>query len=150
VAAILSLSSRVSAQAAEPGVSQNSLSVLHGHRPAHFIVHFDWNSAVLTPRAREIIAEAVGVAANHRAARIELTGHAEPTGTRRHNRRLSEHRAARVADEFARLGLPRDVMAVSAFGDSRLLVPSHVQGSGSQNRRVEIRLYWAAPSSRTP
>ncbi|SFK93418.1 OmpA family protein [Falsiroseomonas stagni] len=104
-----------------------------------FLVFFDFDRADLTDRARQIIGEA---ATNSRTGttRIEVSGHADRSGTPQYNQRLSERRAAAVAAELERRGVARSAMTIQAFGESRPLVPTADGVREPQNRRVEIVL----------
>lgn len=105
-----------------------------------FIVFFDWNSATLTERARQIIAEAAQQARAQRSARIEVAGHADRTGTVQYNQTLSRRRAETVAAELVRLGVAREEIVITALGESQPLVPTGPNVREPQNRRVEIIL----------
>ncbi|NGM20699.1 OmpA family protein [Roseomonas stagni] len=104
-----------------------------------FLVFFDFDRADLTDRARQIIGEA---ATNSRTGttRIEVSGHADRSGTPQYNQRLSERRAQAVAAELERRGVARSAMSIQAFGESRPLVPTADGVREPQNRRVEIVL----------
>ncbi|KAA5608707.1 OmpA family protein, partial [Rhodovastum atsumiense] len=71
---------------------------------------------------------------------IEVAGHADRTGTARYNLGLSRKRAENVAAELVRNGVPRNAIAIQAYGDSRPLVPTAAGVREPQNRRVEIVL----------
>lgn len=103
-----------------------------------YLVFFDWDSAALTPRARDIIAEAVRNSAHVPHTRIEVTGHADRTGTERGNQVLSLRRAQVVASELQRWGIPAADIDIHAAGDTRPLVPTAVGVRQPENRRVEI------------
>jgi len=105
-----------------------------------FLVFFDFDRADLTDRARQIIAEAATNAQRGGTTRVEVSGHADRAGTPQYNQRLSERRAAAVAAELERRGVPRSAMAIQAFGESRPLVPTADGVREPQNRRVEIVL----------
>jgi outer membrane protein OmpA-like peptidoglycan-associated protein len=104
-----------------------------------FLVFFDFDRADLTERARQIIAEAA-TAARTGTTRIEVSGHADRSGTPQYNQRLSERRANAVAAELERRGVARSAMVIQAFGESRPLVPTADGVREPQNRRVEIVL----------
>jgi outer membrane protein OmpA-like peptidoglycan-associated protein len=105
-----------------------------------FLVFFDWDRADLTDRARQIIAEAAQSAQSTGTTRIEVSGHADRSGTPQYNQRLSERRANAVAAELERRGVPRSAMVIQAFGETRPLVPTADGVREPQNRRVEIVL----------
>ncbi|MGG5887061.1 OmpA family protein [Falsiroseomonas sp. HC035] len=105
-----------------------------------YLVFFDFDRADLTDRARQIIAEAATNSQRAGTTRIEVSGHADRAGSPQYNQRLSERRAAAVASELERRGVPRAAMAIQAFGESRPLVPTADGVREPQNRRVEIVL----------
>ncbi|WP_198376666.1 OmpA family protein [Neoroseomonas rubea] len=105
-----------------------------------FLVFFDWNRADLTARARQIIGEAATARRSQQVTRIEVNGHTDTSGSARYNQGLSERRAAAVAGELVRLGVPRNEIVTRGFGQSQLLVPTPDNVREPQNRRVEIVL----------
>jgi outer membrane protein OmpA-like peptidoglycan-associated protein/outer membrane protein W len=105
-----------------------------------YLVFFDWDRADLTDRARQIISEAAGAARSVQSTRIEVAGHADRSGTPQYNQRLSQRRADAVAAELVRQGVNRNEIMVTAFGESRPLVPTADGVREPQNRRVEIVL----------
>jgi outer membrane protein OmpA-like peptidoglycan-associated protein len=105
-----------------------------------FLVFFDWDRADLTDRARQIIAEAAQTSARVQTTRIEVAGHADRSGTPQYNQRLSQRRADAVAAELVRQGVARGAIVVTAFGETRPLVPTADGVREPQNRRVEIVL----------
>ncbi|TCZ59911.1 OmpA family protein [Roseicella aquatilis] len=105
-----------------------------------YLVFFDWDRADLTERARQIIAEAADASRKTQTTRIEVAGHADRSGTPQYNQRLSQRRADAVAAELVRRGVNRGEIAVTAYGESRPLVPTADGVREPQNRRVEIVL----------
>jgi len=106
-----------------------------------FLVFFDFDRADLNDRARQIIGEAAQNAQRAQGVtRIEVSGHADRSGTPQYNQRLSERRAQAVAAELERRGIARNQMTIQAFGESRPLVPTADGVREPQNRRVEIVL----------
>ena len=105
-----------------------------------YLVFFDWDRADLNDRARAIIAEAATASTRTQTTRIEVAGHADRTGTEAYNQGLSRRRAAMVAAELVRKGVPVASIAVSSFGDTQPLVPTAAGVREPQNRRVEIVL----------
>lgn len=103
-----------------------------------YLVFFDWDRADLTDRARQIIADAAQNARRVQVTRIEVSGHADTSGSPQYNQRLSQRRADAVASELVRNGINRGEITVQAFGESRPLVPTGDNVREPQNRRVEI------------
>ncbi len=114
--------------------------VIKAEEARTYLVFFDWDKADLTARARQIIADAAGASQRLAVTRIEVAGHADKTGTAAYNQGLSMKRAQAVAGELVRLGVKKDAIAVSAFGDTKPLVPTADGVREPQNRRVEIVL----------
>ena len=104
-----------------------------------YLVFFDWDKADLNARAQQIIAEAAQAATKVKT-RIEVAGYADRTGTAAYNQALSLRRANNVAAELVRLGVAKSEISISAFGDTRPLVPTAPNTREPQNRRVEIVL----------
>ena len=105
-----------------------------------YLVFFDWDSATLSNRARSIIRDAAANAARVQTTRIEVSGHADLSGKRPYNQRLSARRAEVVAAELVKEGVQKDAITIRAFGDSKPLVPTGPGVREPQNRRVEIIL----------
>lgn len=105
-----------------------------------YLVFFDWDKADLTPRARQIIADAAQASTRVATTKIEVGGHADRTGTAQYNQALSMRRAQAVAAELVRLGVARNAIDITAFGDTRPLVATAANTREPQNRRVEIVL----------
>lgn len=105
-----------------------------------YLVFFDWDRADLTDRARQIITEAADASKRVEVTTIEVSGHADLTGSPAHNQRLSLRRANNVAAELVRQGVPQSAITIQAFGDTRPLVPTARGVREPQNRRVEIVL----------
>ncbi len=103
-----------------------------------FLIFFDFDRADLTPRARDVVAEAVRASARIQHTRIEVSGHADRSGDEAYNQRLSRARAEAVAVEMGRWGVPRSVIDIRSFGDNQPLVPTEAGVREPQNRRVEI------------
>ena len=116
-------------------------SVVPAPAPARtYLVFFDWDRADLTPRARQIIADAAKASTAVATTRIEVGGHADRTGTAAYNQQLSMRRAQAVAAELVRLGVARNSIDINAFGDTKPLVATAANTREPQNRRVEIVL----------
>ena len=105
-----------------------------------YLVFFDWDRADLTDRARQIVAEAAQASTRVQYTRIEVQGNADRSGTPAYNQRLSLRRAQTVAAELVKDGVPRTVIDIQAFGDTRPLVPTAPGVREPQNRRVAIIL----------
>ncbi len=70
---------------------------------------FDWDKAVLTERARQIVSEAAANSTKVQVTQIEVNGYTDTSGTPRYNQGLSIRRAQTVAAELVKDGVPKSV-----------------------------------------
>ena len=103
-----------------------------------YLVFFDWDKAMLTDRARQIVAEAAAASVKLATTRIETNGYTDTSGTPQYNRALSIRRAEAVAAELVKDGVPKGAISIQGFGETHLLVPTGAGVREPQNRRVEI------------
>ena len=112
-----------------------------------YLVFFDWDKSFLTPRARQIVAEAAQNSTKTQTTTIEVNGYADTShalpGRRgqQYNLRLSIRRADTVKAELIRDGVPANVIEVHGYGDTHLLVQTGPNTREPQNRRGEIILH---------
>ena len=108
--------------------------------PRNYIVFFDWDSAAITNEASNIIQAAAANANKMATVRLDLTGHADRSGTNRYNLALSQRRADAVKAAFVALGFNPAEIVVTAKGETDPLVPTDDGVREPQNRRVELVL----------
>ena len=106
----------------------------------NYLVFFDWNRWNLSPDARRIVKTAAEGARRVGATRIEVSGHADRSGARGYNLKLSERRAITVRAALVKDGAAADRITTSARGETEPLVPTDDGVREPQNRRVEIFL----------
>ena len=105
-----------------------------------YLVFFDWDKANLTERARGIIKDAAVNSTKVAYTKIDVNGNADTSGTKAYNQGLSMRRAQAVAAELVKDGVPKAAIAITASGDTHLLVPTGPGVREPQNRRVEINI----------
>jgi outer membrane protein OmpA-like peptidoglycan-associated protein len=103
-----------------------------------YLVFFDWDKAVLTERARQIVGEAAANSTKVQYTAIEVNGYTDTSGTPKYNQGLSIRRAQAVAAELVKDGVPKAAIAIQGFGETHLLVQTGPNVREPQNRRVEI------------
>lgn len=103
-----------------------------------YLVFFDWDKAVLTDRAKQIVSEAAANSTKVQYTKIELNGYTDTSGTPGYNQGLSVRRAQSVAAELVKDGVPKGAITIQGFGETHLLVPTGNGVREPQNRRVEI------------
>lgn len=104
----------------------------------NYIVFFDWDKADITSEAATILRTAAENAKKGGISRIQATGHADTSGTKSYNLKLSERRARAVQAELNKLGITTNQIAVDWKGELEQLVPTADGVREPQNRRVEI------------
>ncbi len=108
--------------------------------PNNYIVFFDFDRSNLSSDADRIVAAAAANAQQARATTVEVTGHADRSGSARYNMRLSQRRADIVKQALIARGIPADQISVTAAGEAQPLVPTADGVREAQNRRVQLIL----------
>ncbi len=106
--------------------------------PSKFLVFFDFDKSSIQPDAQKILGEASDYAKKNGNVVIQVTGHADTSGSVAYNMSLSERRAKAVKAALSNLGISDDEIDVTWKGESQ---PLNATGDGvrdPQNRRVEI------------
>ena len=106
--------------------------------PPPYLVFFDWNSAVVGPSGREVIALAAQAFKAGAPVTVQVTGFTDTSGSADYNQRLSERRANAVAAVLVQDGVPQTNLVVTGRGENDLRVPTPNGVREPQNRRVEI------------
>jgi OmpA-OmpF porin, OOP family len=106
-----------------------------------YLVFFDWDKYYLTPRAKEIIAEAAANSTHVQYTQIEVNGYTDTSGTPTYNQGLSMRRAKSVQAQLIADGVPAAAIAIAGYGETHLLVPTGLGVREPQNRRVEIIIH---------
>ena len=73
--------------------------------------------------------------------RLRIIGYTDALGELRYNRRLSEARAAAVADYLASRGVGAEQMELVAGGPENAISSNETEEGREANRRVEIALW---------
>ena len=105
-----------------------------------YLVFFDWDKAVLTERARQVVADAALNARKVQTTRIEVNGYTDTSGTPTYNKGLATRRAEAVSAQLMKNGITKEEIVVMSYGDTHPLVPTGPGVREPQNRRVEIIL----------
>jgi OOP family OmpA-OmpF porin len=104
-----------------------------------FRVFFDWSKPELTRDAEATLQDVVAAFRQSQPARVQVAGHSDRSGPAGINLAASRRRAEVVKSYLIANGIPAGRVAVSAFGESRPVVPTEDGVREAQNRRVEIR-----------
>jgi len=102
--------------------------------------NFAFDSAVLTPSARQELNRFLDVNRDARFRRVTVTGYTDSKGAHAHNVRLSEARARAVATYLRTGGLRAEHVTTVGKGAAAPVATNSTAEGRAQNRRVEIEL----------
>jgi OOP family OmpA-OmpF porin len=99
---------------------------------------FEFDRAELTPRAKQLLSDLSRTLQDRPdISRIQVSGHADSTGSGAHNQTLSEARARTVKLYLHAVGV-KQPMDVAGHGENQPLVSNDHKDGRARNRRVEI------------
>lgn len=115
-------------------------------------VQFARNATTLDPNLETFLDRAASLAKQCVDYAIEISGHADRTGTEAVNLSTSLARAAAARDALQARGVPSARLHVTGYGDSRPLDPSRNRMAYARNRRIELSAIHklASPPSTPP
>ncbi|MCZ6885371.1 MAG: OmpA family protein, partial [Alphaproteobacteria bacterium] len=103
-----------------------------------YIVFFDWDKSTIRADAQKVIDAAAAYSKRRGFVRVDLSGHADRSGSPRPNIGLSQRRAAAVKAAFVKLGVKAGNITTVGKGESQPLVSTADGVREPRNRRVEI------------
>ena len=104
-------------------------------------VEFQTDSAVIADSSKGLLDEVVQVMKDHpEIEHVRVAGHTDSEGTRAHNQKLSDERAASVKQYLIDHGIAADRLASKGFGQDRPIADNKTDEGRAQNRRVEIHI----------
>ena len=103
-------------------------------------VLFATNQATLTPNGMSTLRKLADVMAQNPNRTVLVEGFTDSTGSSSYNQELSQRRAEAVASALGSLGVPRDRIAMKAYGEAFPVAPNDTASNRQLNRRVEIVL----------
>jgi outer membrane protein OmpA-like peptidoglycan-associated protein len=101
---------------------------------------FDYNSSALRPESRSTLDQLGTNFRQYPDNRVVVEGHTDSVGSDSYNQRLSEQRAANVADYLIDRGVPAANVIVYGFGEARPKSSNDTAEGRQLNRRVEIHI----------
>lgn len=101
-------------------------------------ITFQTDSYNLRSNFYEVLNSVGLVLAKYADTNIRVTGHTDNTGARSYNQRLSERRAASVADYLATREVTRSRMYVQGVGFDQPIADNDTADGRARNRRVEL------------
>jgi outer membrane protein OmpA-like peptidoglycan-associated protein len=102
------------------------------------IFKFDFDSADLKPRNRELLSRVAGILLASKGFGLSIFGYTDDVGTKAYNQKLSERRADAVRDYLVQAGIEPGIVNAKGFGKTNPRVEGETQEARATNRRVEI------------
>jgi outer membrane protein OmpA-like peptidoglycan-associated protein len=103
-------------------------------------VLFATNQATLTPNGMSTLRKLADVMAQNPNRTVLVEGFTDSTGSSSYNQELSQRRAEAVASALGGMGVPRDRIAMKAYGEAFPVASNDTASNRQLNRRVEIVL----------
>jgi outer membrane protein OmpA-like peptidoglycan-associated protein len=103
-------------------------------------VLFATNQATLTPNGMSTLRKLADVMSQNPNRTVLVEGFTDSTGSSSYNQELSQRRAEAVASALSGMGVPRDRIAMKAYGEAFPVAPNDTASNRQLNRRVEIVL----------
>jgi OOP family OmpA-OmpF porin len=131
-ATLADLRLRPDAAPADATAVQQELNELVAATP----IVFGKGEVTVSPESAALLQQVAGVAKRFGGVVVEVQGHTDSEGDPGRNLTLSEQRAAAVAAELVRLGVPSDDVTSKGFGETQLVVDENGVEIPEQSRRV--------------
>lgn len=101
------------------------------------VLYFETNSSTLTGASRQVLQQVVPCLQSSQVP-LQVQGHADERDTTDYNLALGQRRAQAVADVLGELGVDRQRLVVTSYGEERPAERGAGEAAWAKNRRVEI------------
>jgi len=101
-------------------------------------VNFDFDKSTIRPDAKVILDEAAAILKRNPDVKVNVDGYTDSIGTKEYNQKLSERRAAAVADYLGQQGINRSNLIPRGFGLTNPVDSNKTPEGRAKNRRVEL------------
>ena len=110
--------------------------------PENLIIHFAFNRSDFKPieETLRFLSECKAYLEKEPGTMIDITGHADATGTTTYNQALGISRAESVKSYFVGQGIPAEMIATSSMGESIPVADNATPQGRAKNRRTEISI----------
>lgn len=100
-------------------------------------IYFDYDSAVLTSEAQEILKRKAEFLRKNNLS-IIIEGHCDERGTNEYNMALGERRAESAKAFLVNLGISASRITTISYGEERPVDPGHNESAWQKNRRAHF------------
>jgi outer membrane protein OmpA-like peptidoglycan-associated protein len=109
-------------------------------KPKSFILHFLLDKTILTEESKALLPAVLEAIRERKPTEITIFGHADATGSEKHNIKLSAERAKVIANWLRKDDPTLDRIDVQFFGDKEPLIPTDSRIPEPRNRRAEVMI----------
>ena len=120
------------------------------HSVVETSVHFGFNKANLTSKAKEALDQLLAEVPNTKGYLLVVEGDTDSVGSAGYNYKLSERRAEAVVQYLSEKNIPAHKIYVIGLGKDKTAAPNKTAEGRAQNRRVEVRLMSNSTSKDSP
>lgn len=110
------------------------------HPVVETTVHFAFNRAELTDKAKEALDQLLAEIPNTKGYLVVVEGDTDSVGSASYNYKLSERRADAVVQYLSEKSVPAHKIYVIGLGKDKNTAPNATAEGRAQNRRVDVRL----------
>jgi outer membrane protein OmpA-like peptidoglycan-associated protein len=96
---------------------------------------FDFDSAELKPKNREILSRIAGILLAAKGYGLSVFGHTDDVGTTDYNQKLSLRRAAAVRDYLVEAGIEPGIVTTRGYGKTSPVVAGVTEAARAQKKR---------------
>ncbi len=126
--------------AAAPKSADIAAALKQTGRVAIYGINFDIDKTTIKPASAPVLAQIANLLKDDPSLALEVSGHTDSTGTREHNMKLSDGRAAAVVAALVnKYGIAAARLKAQGYGDTRPVADNDTEAGRAQNRRVELR-----------
>jgi OOP family OmpA-OmpF porin len=103
-------------------------------------VEFVFAKDILTPKGKKTIDEVAKILKKHKNIKVEIGGHTDSVGTKKHNTTLSQKRANAVKLYLITKKIDAKRLKAVGYGENKPLVKNNSSKNRQINRRVEFKI----------
>jgi OOP family OmpA-OmpF porin len=103
-------------------------------------IFFDIDKFTLRPESYPELNRLVELLEEQLSIKVEISGHADATGTEEYNIKLSKNRAEKVSGYLIQKGISKDRITTTSYGESRPADTNATKEGRQKNRRVEFTI----------
>jgi outer membrane protein OmpA-like peptidoglycan-associated protein len=120
------------------------------HSVVETSVHFAFNKANLTTKAKEALDQLLAEVPNTKGYLLVVEGDTDSVGSAGYNYKLSERRAESVVQYLSEKNIPAHKIYVIGLGKDKATAENKTSEGRAQNRRVDVRLMSNSTSKESP